>query len=158
MIEYIKQYKKTLFLKITLVLMFIPIALLSFLLSPQLIVEGIQFGEVNMWFVIPFSILLFLLVFPCTIAIFQTFKLFTNIEKGNYYSEKSLRNFEIIKYCAIVALGLFVAMIPSMFYFMEMDDAPGLGLLALIFVFASGSIAVFASVMRDLVKERVIEQ
>lgn len=154
MIDYIKKYKKTLFLKISLVFMFIPFVLLSCIAAPQLIIEGMQNDEINIWFVIPFSILMSLVLFPCAVAMFQTFKLFINIEKGMYYSEKSVRSFNIIKYCALIALILFFAMLPSIFYFMEMDDAPGLGLLGLIFVFAAASIAVFASVMRDLVIEK----
>lgn len=158
MINYIKKFRKTLFLKITLIAMMIPIVLLSCVAAPQMLIEAIQSDEVNIWFVMSFSVFMFLLLFPYAIAVFQTFILFINIEKGEYYSKKSVRNFDIIKYCAIIALILFIAMLPSIFYFSEIDDAPGLALLGLIFVFASGSIAVFATVMKDLVLESGIKQ
>lgn len=154
MIDYVKEHKKTLFLKISLILMFIPIVLITCFATPSLYVEAVENNEINHYFVLPFVILMILVLVPCAVAIFQILKLFTNVEKGIYYSEKSMQSFRIIQYSGVVAAGLFAAMLPSVFYFAEMDDAPGLALLGLVFVFGGSTIAVFASVMRDLVKEK----
>jgi len=158
MIDYIKEHKKTFFLKMALVLMFIPIVLITCFATSSLYLEAVENNEINHYFVLPFVILMILVLLPCAVAIFQTLKLFANIEKGVYYSEKSMQSFRIIQYSGIVSAGLFVAMLPSVFYFAEMDDAPGLALSGLVFVFGGCTIAVFASVMRDLVMEKVLEK
>ena len=158
MVNYIKEHTKTFCLKIALVLIFIPIVLITCFATPSLYVEAVENNEINHYFVLAFVVLMILVLLPCAVAIFQTLKLFTNIEKGVYYSEKSMKSFRVIQYSGVVAAGLFAAMLPSVFYFAEMDDAPGLVLLGLIFVFGGCAIAVFASVMRDLVMEKVLEQ
>lgn len=152
--EYIVDNKKTFFLKIVLTLMFIFVAIICCFAAPQLIIEGIISDEVEFWFVLPFSILMSLVLFPVAYAIVQTWRLFINIEKDNFYSENSAKRLKNIMYSGIVATVLFVGMLPSIFYFTEMDDAPGLAVLGLIFVGASAAISVFASLIRDLVLER----
>jgi len=81
--------------------------------------------------------------------------LFNNIEKGSYYSNQTIHYLSTIKICGIVAGVLFGLMLPSIFYFVQMDDAPGLALVGLVFILASVSVAIFASVMKDLVKRKI---
>lgn len=152
MIEYVKRYRKTLFLKISLVFMYVPVVLITIFATPSLYFEAVKNNEINVYFVLPFVILMVSILIPSGLAVIETIKLFTNIEKGNYYSEKTIRGFNIIKACGIVAGILFMIMLPSVFYFAEMDDAPGLGLIGLVFVAAGIFIAIFASVMKDVVR------
>lgn len=155
MINYIKEHKKTVFLKIALVFVFIPIGMITVFSAPSMYREAIENNEINQYFVLPFVVLMMLVLLTSAFAIIQTMKLLTNIERGKYYSEESLRSFRLIQYCGVVTTILFVAMLPSIYYFAEMDDAPGIILLGLAFVCASIGIAVFASVMSDLVVEKV---
>jgi len=154
MIDYVKKHTKTFFLKIILILMFIPIVVICCFAAPQLIIEGLVSSEVEFWFVLPFSVLMSLVLLPVVYAIFQTWNLFSNIEKSDYYSDDSAKRLKTIMHCAYITTGLFVGMMPSMFYFAENDDAPGLALLGLVFVGASIAVVVFASLMRDLIIEK----
>lgn len=155
MIEYIKAHKKTLFLKTSLVFMFIPVVLITAFASPSLYFEAVESNEINVYFVLLFVILMDLVLIPSAVAIFQTIKLFGNIEKGEYYSEKTIHSLNVIKVCGITAAGLFGLMLPSVFYFAQMDDAPGLALIGLVFVAAGVFVAIFASVMKDVIKKKI---
>ncbi len=155
--EYFKEHKKTFFLKLALMLILIPIVFISCFAAPALIHEGIVNDEVNLWYVLPFGILMGLVLIPVGVAVYQAERLLILIEKKEYYSLDSAKRLNIIKTAGLVATILFTAMLPSVFYFTEVDDAPGMAMLGLVFVFASAGVTVFASVVRDLVLEKVNE-
>ena len=154
LIEYIKNNKKTAFLKVVLVVLFIPVVLISCIAGPSLIHEGYISPEVSFGYVLPFGILMILVLFPVAFAILQTWVLLVYIEKDVFFSDKSASRLMNIMYSAIVASVLFAGMLPSIFYFTQLDDAPGLAMLGLIFVGASVAVAVFASMIKDLVLEK----
>ena len=157
MMEYFKKHKKTFFLKLALMFILIPIVFISCFAAPALIQEGIVNDEINLWYVLPFGILMGLVLIPVGVAVYQAERLLILIEKKMYYSKESANRLNVIKTSGLVATILFIAMLPSLFYFTELDDAPGMAMLGLIFVFISAGVTVFASVVRDLVLEKGTE-
>jgi hypothetical protein len=92
-------------------------------------------------------------VIPFFIALFQTMKLLSYIDKNIAFSELSTKALNTIKYCAIVMSGFYAAFLPFLFRVAELDDAPGIVVIGLTSVGASITIAVFAAVLQRLLQD-----
>ena len=92
---------------------------------------------------------------PFFVALYQAFKLLSYIDKNKAFSELSVKALKNIKYCAITISGLYVAVIPFFYIIAEVDDAPGLILIGMVFIFASFVIAVFAAVLQRLLQDAI---
>lgn len=92
---------------------------------------------------------------PFFIALHQALKLLTRIDKNETFGESSVRALKIIKYCGIAVSVGFATGIPILFQIAEIDDAPGLGLIALAFACAPLVIATFAAVLQMLLKNAI---
>jgi DUF2975 family protein len=115
--------------------------------------EGIRTDEVGgyRWILLG----LYVPAVPFFIALYQTMKLLNYIDKNNAFSGLSIRALKTIKYCAITISLLFAAGMPYIYTVADRDDAPGVILLGLIVVFASGVIATAAAVLQQLVRSAV---
>lgn len=89
---------------------------------------------------------------PFYIALYESWKLLTYIDKNKSFSELSVKSLKHIKYCAAVISGLYVLGMPYIFHAADLDDAPGVVLIALIIIFASLVIATFAAVLQKLLQ------
>ncbi|PIC67793.1 hypothetical protein CSV78_05635 [Sporosarcina sp. P16a] len=148
----------TLFLKIAVILIGIPVLALCIFLLPQLAIEAKDATERGWNFAYAvYSILLvvYISVIPFYFALYQTFKLLNFIDKNQAFSELSVRALKKIKYCAIIISGLYIVALPFVFIMAEIDDAPGLVIVGMIPIFASMVIAVFAAVLHRLLKEAI---
>ncbi|PIC90652.1 hypothetical protein CSV71_03545 [Sporosarcina sp. P21c] len=148
----------TLFLKIAVILIGIPVLALCIFLLPQLAIEAKDATERGWNFAYAvYSILLvvYISVIPFYFALYQTFKLLNFIDKNQAFSELSVRALKKIKYCAIIISGLYIVAFPFVFIMAEIDDAPGLVIVGMIPIFASMVIAVFAAVLHRLLKEAI---
>lgn len=92
---------------------------------------------------------------PFFVALHQTLKLLHYIDKNKAFSELSVSALEIIKYCAITISVLFAAGMPYVFEVADKDDAPGVVAIGLVIIGASLSIAVFAAVLRRLLRNAI---
>ena len=92
---------------------------------------------------------------PFFIALFQSLKLLHYIDKNSAFSSSSVRALKIIKFCAIAMSVLFATGIPVLFQVAELDDAPGLGAVALAFAGAPLVIATFAAVLQKLLQNAI---
>jgi Protein of unknown function (DUF2975) len=92
---------------------------------------------------------------PFYVALYQAFKLLSYIDKKKAFSELSIRALRKIKKCAITMSGLYVVALPLFFIFAELDDAPGVVIVGMMFVFAPMVIAVFAAVLQRLLQEAI---
>ncbi|MNV37964.1 hypothetical protein D3C71_1295000 [compost metagenome] len=92
---------------------------------------------------------------PFYIALYQAFKLLGYIDKNNAFSDISVKVLENIKKCAITICGVYVAGMPLYYLIGEKDDAPGIIVIAMVMIFASMVIAVFAAVLQKLLKEAI---
>jgi hypothetical protein len=148
----------TLFLKLAVILMGIPVLALCLFLLPQIVSEANEAAErgSDLAFVV-YGILMVMYVsaIPFYFALYQSFNLLSYIDKNQAFSELSVRALKKIKNCAIIISGLYLVALPFVYIMAEVDDAPGLIIVGMVPIFASVVIAVFAAVLQRLLKEAI---
>jgi hypothetical protein len=95
---------------------------------------------------------LYLAAVPFFIALYQGLRLLSHIDKNIAFSDNSVNALKYIKYCAIAMSVLFASGIPVLFQIAQIDDAPGLGLIALAFTGSPLVVATFAAVLEKLLR------
>lgn len=122
----------TLFLKMAVILMGVPVLALCIFLVPEI-------GEFSMELLPEFASIKYLvfIVFygaaiPFYFALYQAFKLLSYIDKSQAFSELSVTALKKIKYCAFTISGLHVLVLPLFYVFGEIDDAPGVIFVGLV--------------------------
>lgn len=138
----------TLFLKIVIIFFELVAVSICTYLIVDAIIRDLSFFH-------PVIILLNVSAIPFVIALYQAMKLLSYIDKNTAFSELSVKALQNIKYCAIAISSFFTLSLPFMFQLAQLEDAPGLVLMALIVVGASVVIAVFASILQKLVKSAI---
>ncbi|MGM7719483.1 DUF2975 domain-containing protein [Metabacillus sp. Hm71] len=145
----------TLFLKIAVILLGLPVLALCIFLVPEL-------GSVAAKLLPEFAFIKYLvfIVFyasaiPFYFALYQAFKLLRYIDKNEAFSQISVTALKKIKYCAMTISCLHVLVLPLFYLFAEIDDAPGVIFVGLVVPFASMVIAVFAAVLQRLLQEAI---
>ena len=135
----------TLFLKIAVILIGIPILALCIFWLPSFanylhypVLIGVYAAAISFFF-----------------ALYQALKLLSYIDKNKAFSELSVKALKNIKYCAITISILYAGLIPLLIPIADADDAPGLVGFPIIIIFASSVIAVFAAVLQKLLKEAI---
>ena len=102
----------------------------------------------------PILIGMYAAMIPFFVALYQTLKLLSIIDKNKAFSELSVKALRNIKYCAIAIIILYVLELPFLYILTKVDDAPGL-LIGMVVIFASMVIAVFAAVLQRLLQEAI---
>ncbi|MEH7000903.1 DUF2975 domain-containing protein [Priestia megaterium] len=144
----------TLFLKITVILIGIPVLALCIFLVPKV---GNFAGELypDMAYM---KSLVFIVMYgaavPFYFALYQAFNLLRYIDGNTAFSELSVKALKNIKCCAITISGLYVISSP-LFYFIGKKIDPPIGLVGIIIIFASLVLAFFAAVLQRLLKEAI---
>ena len=148
----------TLFLKLAVIFMGIPVLAMCLFLLPQLANEANEAAErgSDIAFVV-YGILMVMYVsaVPYYIALYQSFNLLSYIDKNQAFSELSVIALKKIKNCAVIISVLYVVALPFVYIMAEVDDAPGLIIVGMIPIFAALVIAVFAAVLQRLLKEAI---
>ncbi|MGK9428796.1 DUF2975 domain-containing protein [Peribacillus sp. RS7] len=145
----------TLFLKIAVILIGIPVLALCIFLVPEIANFAAELYPDIAYMKYLVLIDLYASAIPFYFALYQAFKLLSYIDKNKAFSELSVRALKIIKYCAITISILYVAGMPLFYLMAEMDDAPGIILIGMVVIFASMVVAVFAAVLQRLLKEAI---
>jgi hypothetical protein len=146
---------ETLFLKLTVVLMGIPVLALCIFLVPELAKIAAQLlpkFEAIKYLV---SIVFYASAIPFYFALYQAFKLLRYIDKNEAFSDISVNALKSIKFSAITISCLHLLVLPLFYLFAEIDDAPGVIIVGLIVPFASMVIAIFAAVLQKLLKNAI---
>ncbi|WP_458353597.1 DUF2975 domain-containing protein [Peribacillus frigoritolerans] len=148
----------TLFLKAAVIFIGLPVLALCLFLLPQIANEANEAAErgSDLAFVV-YGLLMVMYVsaIPFYLALYQSFNLLSYIDRNQAFSELSVRALKKIKNCAITISGLYVVALPFVFILAEVDDAPGLGLIGMVMIFAPMVIAVFAAVLQRLLQEAI---
>lgn len=144
----------TLFLKMAVILMGMPILALCIFLVPKIAFIVADFLEVDYLKYLVF-IVFYGAAIPFYFALYQAFKLLTYIDKNKAFSELSVEALKKIKYSAITISSLHVLGLPLFFLVADKDDAPGLIFVGMVVPFASIVIAVFAAVLQRLLQEAI---
>lgn len=145
----------TLFLKIAVILMAIPVLALCIFLVPELgkLSEKLLPAFSSIQYIV--SIILYASSIPFYFALYQAFQLLRYIDQSKAFSELSVKSLKKIKYCAIIISSLHVLIFPLFYLFADKDDAPGVIFVGFLVPFASMVIAVFAAVLQRLLQEAV---
>ena len=141
--------RETLFLKVVVVLLGIPVLALCIFAVPVL-ADFPKWLPKFAYLQFPFLIGVYAAAIAFFFALYQTFKLLSYIDKNNAFSDLSVKALKNIKQCAITISCLYVLEMPILVLMADADDAPGLAALGLVIIFASIVIAVFAAVLQKL--------
>ncbi|MEN2768453.1 DUF2975 domain-containing protein [Ornithinibacillus xuwenensis] len=145
----------TLFLKIAVILMGIPVLALCIFLVPELGELAEQLLPEITYINFLVSIIFYASAIPFYFSLYQAFNLLRFIDKNNAFSVLSVNALKIIKNCAITISILHVFVLPLFYFYAELDDAPGVIFVGLVVPFASMVIAVFAAVLQKLLQEAI---
>ncbi|WP_312094365.1 DUF2975 domain-containing protein [Niallia sp.] len=145
----------TLFLKIAVIFIGIPILALCIFLVPEIGKFAAELYPNNAYIKYLIMMDFYAAAIPFYFALYQAFKLLNYIDKNEAFSELSVKALKKIKNCAISISAIFVLGLPLFYLIAEVDDAPGIILIGLILIFASMVIAVFAAVLQKLLKEAI---
>ncbi len=147
--------RETLILKIAVVMLGIPVAALSVLLLPWIAKDASE-SSIRMAYVIyGILILMYISVVPFFAALYQGFRLLGYIDSNKAFSELSLKSIQKIRSCAAAISIIYLFAMPLFYIVAEIDDAPGVILVGMIFVFAPLSVAVFAAILKKLLKNAI---
>ena len=146
---------ETIFLKLAVVLMGLPVLALCIFLVPELgNLAAKLLPEVD-YIKYLVSIVFYASAIPFYFALFQAFKLLRFIDKNKAFSHLSVIALKKIKQCAITISILHVLVLPLFYLFADKDDAPGVIFVGLVVPFASIVIGVFAAVLQKLLKNAI---
>ncbi|WP_366922781.1 DUF2975 domain-containing protein [Metallumcola ferriviriculae] len=147
--------RETFFLKFVVVLMGLPILALCIFLLPGIAEYFAELNPTLGFLQYPFLIGLYVTAIVFFVALYQTLKLLSYIDKNQAFSELSVKALKNIKYCAITISALYVIFMPLLYLMAEVDDAPGIILIGMIIIFGCWVIAVFAAVLQKLLKNAI---
>ncbi|WHX46985.1 DUF2975 domain-containing protein [Paenibacillus woosongensis] len=145
----------TLFLKSAIIIIGFPILALCIFLVPEIANFAAELSPEITYMKYLVFIDLYAAAIPFYFALYQAFKLLNCIDKNIAFSELSVRSLKKIKYCAITISSLFVVGMPLFYLMAERDDAPGIIVIGMVFIFCSMVIAVFAAVLQRLLQEAI---
>jgi hypothetical protein len=148
----------TLFLKVAVIFIGIPVLAMCLFLLPQIANEAneaLKKGSDLAFVVYGILMLMYVSAVPFYFALYQSFTLLSYIDKNQAFSELSVRALKKIKNCALTISGLYVIALPFVYILAEADDAPGLILIGMVIIFAPMVIAVFAAVLQRLLQEAI---
>ena len=143
----------TLFLKMAVILMGIPVLALGIVALPWLAKNPANPDYAYMLY--PLVIGMYVSVIPFFITLYQAFKLLGYIDRNESFSELSVKALKNIKFCAMIISGLYVVLLPFVAMVAQMDDAPGLIFVGMVPIFAALVIAVFAAVLQRLLQDAI---
>ncbi|MBS7346052.1 MAG: DUF2975 domain-containing protein [Caryophanon sp.] len=144
----------TLFLKLTLLIMVIPVLAGCIWIVPPLA------HDVSTYIDIPaLHYVLIIGAYGSAIAyfstLFQAFKLLQYIEQQLAFSSLAVQALQWIKRFALAISALYACNLPIAYIVAQADDAPGLIIVASFFVFAPFVIAVFAAVLQHVLASAI---
>ncbi|WP_041658843.1 DUF2975 domain-containing protein [Lysinibacillus sphaericus] len=144
--------RETLFLKIAVFLMGLPVFALCIWVVPRVALDTAQHSPI-------LTIVALLGVYATAIAYFvalyTTIKLLSYIDQNIAFSELSVKALINIKYCAIIISSVYVVGMPLIYYAAEVDDAPGLILIGMVIICASFVVAAFDAVLQKLLENAI---
>ncbi|PWK09611.1 DUF2975 domain-containing protein [Tumebacillus permanentifrigoris] len=147
--------RETLFLKVAVILMGIPVLALCIFFVPAISNFMAELYPETAYLHDLLRIGLYAAAIPFYIALYQTFKLLVHIDQNKSFSELSLKSLKNIKYCATAISILYVLNMPLFYLMAKRVDPPIIMPIGYGVIFAALVIAVFAAVLQKLVKHAI---
>lgn len=146
---------ETLFLKLSVLLIGLPILALCIFLVPE--IANYTAELYPDWSFIKYLVFItfYAASVPFYIALYQAFKLLTYIDRNEAFSNLSVTALRNIRNCAITISSVYVLGMPLFYLMAEADDAPGVILIGMALIFAPLVVAVFAAVLQKLLKNAI---
>ena len=145
----------TLFLKLAVIMIALPILALCIYGLPTIVKNSMLHPwELNRYL---YGIIggMYVSAIPFFYALFQAMKLLGYIDKNNAFSFDSVQALNRIKWSGLSISAIYIVLIPLFYIIGELDDAPGVIVVGMVFTFAPAVVAVFAAVLQRLLKEAV---
>lgn len=145
----------TLLLKIVIVLMGIPVLAVCIFLLPIILKDAAESSYKMAYVLYSISALMYITAIPYFYSLYQGMLLLKYIDYNNAFSDLAITSLKKIKISATIISLVYFAGMPLFFILGEVDDAPGVILMGMIFIFAPGVIAVFAAVLQKLLQNAI---
>jgi hypothetical protein len=126
----------TLFLKALIILIGLAV------LGVCIILCGVMIGG-HPGMYIPVMLVMLATAVPFFYALYQGFKLLRWIDMNEAFAEHSVQAIRVIKYCGAIISAAYAISMPYTAYVADLDDAPGVIVIALVFMGAPLVTAVF---------------
>ncbi len=147
--------KETLFLKIVIIVLCIPVVALAFIALPPLFIAALEIFPNQQAFVYIAFASIYLSAIPFFIAVVQAFKLLLLIDKNKAFSHVAVKNLTKIKFSAFLISGLYLLALPLFYLSADISDAPGIIFIGGIIIFAAFIIAIFSAVLEKLLQNAI---
>lgn len=148
----------TMFLKIIVITMGIPVIALCLYGLPKIVLEAFSHasnGNSLGYIVLTTLVVIYITTVPFFLGLYETVKLLTYIEKDQAFSQASVTALTKIKNYGKLISVLYAVILPFLYIIAERDDAPGLILIGIVISGASFAVAVFASVLQRLLQKAI---
>lgn len=145
----------TLFLKIAVILMGVPVLALCIFFVPHMADFAAELYPDHGYLKYLVLIDLYAAAIPFYIALYQAFRLLVLNDRNLAFSDIAVRALKNIKYCGVAICLIYIIGLPLLYLIAEKDDAPGLIVIGMVIAFASVVISVFAAVLQKLLKEAI---
>ncbi len=155
MLRKMNVTSSTLFLRMSVILIGIPVLALCIFLVPEIADYAAKLSSGATYVKYLVFLDLYASAIPFYFALYQTLRLLNYIDKNTAFSELSIRALKNIKYCAVLFSILYMAATPIFYLMAESSDAPGILAIGLAIIFASLVIAVFSAVLQRLLKQAI---
>ncbi|MGE7916643.1 DUF2975 domain-containing protein [Lysinibacillus xylanilyticus] len=147
--------RETLFLKMAVFLIGIPVLALCIFWLPWFANKAAEHYPKLAYLQYPTLIGVYVTAIVFFVALYMALRLLSYIDKNEAFSDLSVRALKNIKYCAIIISGMYLLGMPLFYLMADLDDAPGIIVIGMVFIFASFVIAVFAAVLQKLLKNAI---
>ncbi|MDR7870545.1 MAG: DUF2975 domain-containing protein [Tissierellaceae bacterium] len=147
--------KETIFLKLAVFLIGLPILVLCIILLPWIAKDAAASSTKMAYVLYSILIIMYISAIPFFAALYQAFKLLGYIDNNKAFSELSVKSLKNIKNCAATISLLYVLCMPLFYIVGEVDDAPGVIVIGMLFIFAPMVISVFAAVLQKLLQNAI---
>lgn len=145
----------TLFLKLAVIFLGIPVLALCIFLVPKIGNFAVELYPDLTYMKTLVLIDMYMAAIPFYFALYQAFKLLSYIDMNQAFSELSVKALKKIKYCAITISSVYLLGMPLYYLLAEKVDPPSFIPIGLVIIFSSLVIAVFAAVLQRLLQEAI---
>ena len=147
--------RETIFLKLSVFFIGIPVLALCIFVLPLIAKDAAESSRKMAYVLYGILIIMYVSVIPFLMALFQALKLLSYIDTNNAFSELAVKALKNIKNFATTISLLYVVGLPLFYVVGEVDDAPGVILIGMSFIFAPMVVTVFAAVLQKLLKNAI---
>lgn len=94
---------------------------------------------------------------PLAYAGYQCILILNGISQHRFFDHDTSLKFKRIGFSALFVSGLYLILMPALFYMAELDDAPGLAAIGLLIMFFSFAVYLACSIFRKIIDEKCIQ-